>query len=178
MIIGNMNELYPDNTSYNYNFSHKGSHRKTSRPKSLNFEAYAAEGNHFINQVAFELDTNRQAAARITRAVLHAVRDRLPANDAIQFAQGLPMALKAIFIDQYDLSKVPVVIRSPRRFMDFIYEKAGLTARIDFPDDYAIIEGLQAVFYVLEQSMDFGQVHQIKHALNQEITHLIDNYKR
>jgi uncharacterized protein (DUF2267 family) len=173
-----MNEFYTTSALYNYNTSRKKNRREASRPKSMNFEAYAAEGNHFINQVAFELNIDRQAAARITRAILHAIRDRIPANDAIQFAQGLPMALKGIFIDQYDLSRVPVVIRSPGRFLDFIYEKAGLTARIDFPDDHAIIEALQAVFYVLEQTMDLGQVHQIKHALNDEITHLIDNYKR
>ena len=171
-----MNEYYAAGTGYHYDTTHKKTRR--ARPKPMNFEAYAADGNRFINEVAYELGTDRQSAARITRAVLHAIRDRMPAIDAIQFAQGLPMALKGIFIDQYDISKVPVVIRHPGKFLDFIYEKAGLTAAVDFYDDHAIIEALQAVFYVLEQNMDLGQVQQVKHIFNDEITHLIDNYKR
>ena len=82
------------------------------------FENYAAEGNRFLHAVAYELNCNAAKAARATRAVLHALRDRLPPDEAIQFAQGLPMVLKGIYIDQYDISETPVVIRSPKKFLD------------------------------------------------------------
>jgi hypothetical protein len=87
--------------------------RKGKKP--LNFEEYASEGNRFVNEVARELNTDRNTAARILRVVLHAVRDRLPADDAIQFAQGLPIALKGVFIDQYDPSRTPVVSATAQR---------------------------------------------------------------
>jgi uncharacterized protein (DUF2267 family) len=148
---------------------------KRRKPRSLNFEAYAGEANHFINEVAIELGTDRDRAARVTRAVLHALRDRLPPDDAIEFAQGLPMALKAVFIDQYDLSKAPVVIRSPKKFLEYIYHKDGLAAPADFEDKEAIIDGLQAVFTVLQHHMSYGQVEQIKKMLNVEIVALIED---
>jgi len=145
------------------------------KPRSINFEAYAAEGNRFINDVAFQLRVNRNSAARITRAVLHAVRDRLPPIDAVQFAQGLPMALKAIFIDQYEISKVPVKIRSSQKFLDYIYSKGGMTAETDFPDMESVVEALQAVFFVLERHMSFGQVQQIKMIMGAGVQELLES---
>lgn len=148
--------------------------RKRRKPRSMNFEAYAGEGNRFIYDVAEELDTDRDTAARITRAVLHAVRDRLPPIDAVQFGQGLPMAIKAVYFDRYDIAKTPLRIRSGRKFLDLIYEKDGFAAPTDFPDNYSVIRALRGVFAVLEEHMSHGQVAQIKHMMHAEITRLID----
>lgn len=149
---------------------------RPNKNKSMNFEEYASEGNRIIHEVAFELGTDRNRAARVLRAVLHAVRDRIPPDDAIEFAQGLPMALKGIYIDRYDISKTPVRIRTREKFIDFIYSKSGITAPIDFPDRESVVEGLHAVFIVLESNMDYGQVHQIKRMMNIDIVDLIDGY--
>lgn len=140
----------------------------------MNFEAYASQGNHFLYDVARELGTTRDYAARIVRAVLHAVRDRLPADDAVQFAQGLPMALKGVYFDRYDISKTPVKIRNRRRFIDFVRSKAGLSAPIDFPDPESVERAVQAVFYVLERHMSYGQVHQIKNAMGMDLMEMIN----
>jgi uncharacterized protein (DUF2267 family) len=153
----------------------EGYGRPRNRMRSMNFEKYAEEGNRFVNEVAFELGTrNRDKAARILRAVLHAVRDRLPAHDAVQFAQGLPMALKGIFIDQYDISDAPVVIRNKEDFIDFIVEKDKFAAAEDFPHPDDVVWGLKAVFRVFEYHMDPGQVSHIKKLLHSEIVDLID----
>jgi uncharacterized protein (DUF2267 family) len=142
--------------------------------RSLNFERYAADGNHFINQVAAELDTGRNTAARVTRAVLHAVRDRLPPEDAIEFAQGLPMALKGVYIDQYDLSSAPRIIRHPEQFIDYVCYLDGRSAGRDFPDRESVEDSIAAVFRVLERNMDFGQVAQIKRMMNDELGYLFE----
>ena len=143
--------------------------------RTMNFEQYASDGNRFINEVAYQLDTDHNSAARVTRAVLHAIRDRIPPDDAIQFAQGLPMALKGEFVDRYDISKTPVIIRSKEKFIEFVRSKDGLAAPVDFPDRESVIFALQAVFYVLELNMSYGQVEQIKKMLNIEIVDLIDS---
>jgi uncharacterized protein (DUF2267 family) len=140
--------------------------------KTMNFEKYCSEANHFINQVADRLDVDRNMAARITRAVLHAVRDRLPPVDAVQFAQGLPMALKGIFFDQYNLARVPVKIRHPNDFIDYVCMKDGRTANKDFPYKGFVEDGIAAVFRVLEEHMDYGQVEQIKRMMNDELGYL------
>jgi uncharacterized protein (DUF2267 family) len=144
----------------------------------MNFESYASEGNRFIKDVAYELGVDRNQALRVTRAVLHAIRDRMSPDDAIQFAQGLPMALKGIYIDQYDISRTPVIIRRGEKFLDFVRSKAGMSAPADFPTRQSVVNALQAVFRVLESIMDYGQVEQVKHILNLEIVELIEGYAR
>lgn len=151
----------------------QGRHNR-HKSKPLNFEAYAAEGNHFVHQVAAELGSSRNCAARVTRAVLHALRDRMPPNLAIQVAQGLPMALKGIYIDRYDPSQTPVVIRSPKRFLRYIHAKLGITAPVDLPDPESVREAFRAVFCVLERHLSPGQMHQLKHALNRELLSLTE----
>jgi uncharacterized protein (DUF2267 family) len=144
---------------------------------SLNFEKYADEGNRFINEIAARLKCDRNTAGRVTRAVIHALRDRLPVDDAIQFAQGLPMALKGVFIDQYDISKAPVYIRNADDFINFVRLKNRFSAVADFHSPYDVIRALNAVFYVLERHMDIGQIQQIKMMLPKKIVHLIDQDK-
>lgn len=149
---------------------HNGSATKRS---SLNFERFAAEGNRFINDVAKQLNVQRNSAARITKAVLHAVRDRMPPDDAVQFAQGLPMAIKGVYFDQYDISDTPVIIRHADEFLDFIIEKNKMSAFADFPDDQSVIDALRAVFRVLEAHLDEGQVREVKLLLGREIRNLL-----
>jgi uncharacterized protein (DUF2267 family) len=150
--------------------------RRGNKPKSMNFEEYASEGNRIINKIARDLETSRNRAVRITRAVLHAIRDRLPPDDAIQFAQGLPMALKGVFIDRYDVSQTPVVIRSREGFIEYVRSKAGPSAAVDFPTSQSVMNALQSVFFVLERNMSYGQVQQIKKLLNIELVNLINGY--
>jgi uncharacterized protein (DUF2267 family) len=145
--------------------------RNTTR-RSMNFEKYVAQANHFINQVADELDIDRNMAARITRAVLHAVRDRIRPDDAIEFAQGLPTLLRGIFFEQYDPSRTPVPIRHPKDFIDYVSFKDGHSAEKDFPSPDFVEDGIAAVFRVLERNMDYGQVEQVKHMMNDEIAYL------
>jgi uncharacterized protein (DUF2267 family) len=158
----------------NNSLNMQGRHNR-HKSKPLNFDAYAGQGNHFIYEVARELGSSRDHAARVTRAVLHALRDRLPADEAIQFCQALPMALKGVYIDQYDLSQAPVLIRNPKHFINFVKTKAGVSSPADFPDPDSVREALRAVFYVLERHVSPGQMHQMKHALNQEILDMVED---
>lgn len=152
----------------------ENTHTRKRRQRALNFEEYAQEGYRFINEVAREIGCNRDTAARISRAVLHAVRDRIPADDAVQFAQGLPMALKGVFFDQYDISNTPVLIRNVAGFLEYIRCKDTNMAFFDFPYPEDVAIGLRAVFRVLERNMDHGQVQQIKNILPFDIHDLID----
>jgi uncharacterized protein (DUF2267 family) len=155
-------------------YDRPGDPRK-QRIRSMNFEEYAAEGNRLINEVSAEMGCDRNTAARVTKAILHAVRDRLPPIDAVQFAQGLPMAIRGVYFDQYDISRTPVLIRSVPAFLEFIRDKNHQSAVIDFPYPQDVVHALQAVFRVLSRNMDWGQVNQIIHLLPKNIAHLIDS---
>jgi uncharacterized protein (DUF2267 family) len=150
--------------------------RKRSRGKrSPNFGKYVEGANRFVHEVAAELGiTDGHQALRITKAVLQAVRDRLQPDDAIQFAQGLPMMIKAIYFDQYDISKTPVLITDAEEFLGFVREKDRFGAIEDFRSPMDVVLAMQAVFHVLENNMDYGQVEQVKAELPAEIQALLD----
>jgi uncharacterized protein (DUF2267 family) len=146
--------------------------RRQNQP--LNFERYAQEANHFINEVAEELQTkNRAKAARITRAVLHAVRDRLIPDEGVQFGQALPMALKGVYFDQYDISRTPVKIRHPYDFLNYIRSKDSMADLEDFPSPEYTEFALQAVFIVLEKHLDPGHINKVKTLLPDVIVDMI-----
>jgi uncharacterized protein (DUF2267 family) len=45
---------------------------------------------------------------------------------------------------------------------------------MDFPDPDSVEHAVQAVFYVLERHMSYGQVRQIKNAMGLEISDMIN----
>jgi uncharacterized protein (DUF2267 family) len=55
-----------------------------------------------------------------TRAVLHAIRDRLPVEDAVQFSAQLPILLKGVFFDQYDPTGKPLKVRTKEEFYELV----------------------------------------------------------
>jgi uncharacterized protein (DUF2267 family) len=68
-----------------------------------------AKVNVWLAETADEFGTSdRHFAYRVTRAWLHALRDRLPAPIAAHFAAQLPELLRGVFYDGWNPSKVPV----------------------------------------------------------------------
>jgi uncharacterized protein (DUF2267 family) len=65
--------------------------------------------NMWLADIADEFGTdNRNFAYHVTRAWLHALRDRLPVPIAAHFAAQLPELLRGVFYDGWNPSKVPV----------------------------------------------------------------------
>jgi uncharacterized protein (DUF2267 family) len=72
-----------------------------------NFEKYAEEGNWFINKVAREIGHpgDPALAFRITRAVLRALRDRITIEESMHLISEMPMILKAVYVDGWNIAK-------------------------------------------------------------------------
>jgi uncharacterized protein (DUF2267 family) len=65
--------------------------------------------NAWLAEIADEFGTDdRHFAYRVTRAWLHALRDRLPVPIAAHFAAQLPDLLRGVFYEGWNPSKVPV----------------------------------------------------------------------
>ena len=141
---------------------------------AFNFEDNKKDAIVLLQAVAQELETeDMNKAGRIFRAVLQAIRDRLPLNEAVHFASQLPIFWKGIYFDQYDPDKVPVKIRDAQEWIDFIRSKNAFAANYDFQQDDEIVASFTAVFRVLQQHMSDGQLQQVKNALHQEIQELL-----
>jgi uncharacterized protein (DUF2267 family) len=142
---------------------------------AFNFEDNKKDAVVLLQDVAQELETeDMNKAGRIFRAVLQAIRDRLPVNEAVHFASQLPIIWKGIYFDQYDPDKVPVKIRDAQEWINYIRNKNAFAADNDFQLDDEIAAAFKAVFQVLQRHMSDGQLQQVKEAMHQEIQELLN----
>ena len=138
------------------------------------FEDATKDATLLLHQVAAELQTeDLNKAGRIFRAVLQSIRDRLPVQDAIQFASQLPTLWKGIYFDQYEPDRVPVAIRDSQDWINYIRSKNAFAADNDFQQDEEISASFRAVFQVLQRTMTDGHLQKVRASLNEEIQELL-----
>jgi len=109
---------------------------------------------------------DRHKAYRALRSVLHALRDRLPVNDAAHLAAQLPMLIRGLFFEGWQPAKVPIRGRNEKFFLAQIGDDFLFEAETD-PRQIAT-----AVFGVIERHITGGQVDQIKRVLPRGIQEL------
>ncbi|MBB6612882.1 DUF2267 domain-containing protein [Pontibacter sp. Tf4] len=139
------------------------------------FEDNKKDAIVLLQAVAQELRTeDMNKAGRITRAVLHAIRDRLPVTEAVHFAAQLPIIWKGIYFDQYDPEAVPVRIRNTEDWVNYIRNKNAFAANHDFQQDDEVIESFRGVFNGLQRCISDGQLQKVRESLNEEIQDLLE----
>jgi uncharacterized protein (DUF2267 family) len=106
--------------------------------------------------------------------VLHAMRDKMPVEVALSFAQGLPFALKAVFTDGYDISNKPVLLRRSLDFLDYVYCLDGLNTSHDLPTETRCEDAVVAVYIVLSRYMDPGQLNMVRQHLGKQMVKILD----
>lgn len=141
---------------------------------ALNFEDKQQEATNLLRKVAEEMGTeDMHQAGRVFRAVLQAIRDRLPVNDAVHFAAQLPIIWKGMYYDQYDPTNVPVQIHNSQEWIDFIRSKNAFAANNDFVTDSDVIECFQAVFKALHHCVPPSELQKAREAMHQDIQELL-----
>jgi uncharacterized protein (DUF2267 family) len=137
------------------------------------FENYASEGNEFLNKVASELGApeDKEHAFRVINAVFHALRDRITIQESMNMISQLPMVLKALYINGWDITKERKRYDTKHEFLKEIYNETR-TAEIDFGSNP--IEEAHAVFRVMRSCISEGEMQDVKSQLPQEIVELME----
>ena len=137
------------------------------------FENYAREGNAFLRKVATELgdadDTDH--AYRVLQAVFHTIRDRITPQESLHFISELPMALKALYVNDWKLHDPPKKYETKAEFLNEVCNSI-ITNELDFGSTAE--EELQRVFKVLKTCISEGELQHVKGQLTPEIAELID----
>jgi uncharacterized protein (DUF2267 family) len=123
--------------------------------------------NIWLDDILQELGwSDRHRAYHALRAVLHALRDRLPVDDAAHFAAQLPMLIRGLYYEGWRPAVVPV---NERRRDEFL---AHITDAFVFDVDADSKEILSAVLNVINRHVSEGEIHKVQSVLPEPIREL------
>lgn len=119
--------------------------------------------NTWLNDLMEDHGPDRQVAWHVLGAVLHTVRDRLPADLAAHLSAQLPLLVRGAYYDQYKPSKQPTRSRSLDEFLEQVKEELSSTRPVDAKD------AVQSVFKLLSHYIDPGEVRKVRQGLPEEV---------
>jgi uncharacterized protein (DUF2267 family) len=132
------------------------------------FDKTLQESNLWLKELAAILKTReREMAYRVLRATLHALRDRLGAHNAVHLGAQLPMLLRGLYYEGFRLEESTTSERHLKPFIDHV--------RMELPPglDADAESGARAVFWLLCDRLDKGEVAKIERILPREIRELM-----
>jgi uncharacterized protein (DUF2267 family) len=137
--------------------------------------AAASAFQHTIQKSVLWLDelmddlcvTDERRALRALRAGLHTIRDRLPAIEAVDLAAQLPMLLRGLYFEGWQLAHRPLRPHSRREVLAIMEEHLG-DSMLD-PE-----ESLKAVIRLIERHVSGGELNDVCATLPQSMAALWD----
>lgn len=110
---------------------------------------------------------SEEQAYTVLRAVLHALRDRLLPDEAVQFGAEMPMLIRGFYFEGYDLSH-PRPQRANASFFNQIDDEMGKVGFRVSPEHAA-----QSVLVLLEEKISEGEYSDVVHSLPKKLRKII-----
>lgn len=110
--------------------------------------------------------TDNERSYTILRAVLHATRDRLQPDEAVQFGAQLPMLVRGFYYEGWHPHGKPKKYRHKTEFLEEVRKKVPTL------DQTQLERATTAVFETLESEMAGGELEQVREALPKELREL------
>jgi uncharacterized protein (DUF2267 family) len=99
------------------------------------------------------------------RAVLHALRDRLPTQEIAQLGAQLPIFIRGIYYEGWNPAQTPIKSRGKELFLRQVREQFAHTRNPDVDAEH--VTG--AIFRVLAKHVSKGELEQVKALLPREL---------
>ena len=118
----------------------------------------------WVESVAHTMgSTDMERSYHILRSVLHAVRDRLPPNEAVHLGAQMPMLVRGFYYEGWHPANKPERYRHKDEFL------AHIARDVPSLDATQRERAVSAVFHLLDEEISGGEVEQVRHALPAEI---------
>lgn len=114
---------------------------------------------------------NEAEAYSVLRAVLHALRDRLPPDEAIHLGAELPMLIRGFYYEGWKASSTPKKQRSLETFLEGMQPLPGLEGDLDAE------QALRSVFLMLDHRISEGEIADVRQAMPEEVRKLWPNHQ-
>jgi uncharacterized protein (DUF2267 family) len=136
---------------------------------SMNWDAAIQKSNLWLKQLAASLNVgDLNTALSGLRAVLHTLRDRLPAAEAAHLAAQLPLLVKGIYFDGWNPNAAPLKLRTKADFLSLV-DKAVARGWPEHVDPERLT---RAVFELVGSHISVGEVRDIRGILPPELSDL------
>ncbi|MFW5870242.1 MAG: DUF2267 domain-containing protein [Candidatus Sumerlaeota bacterium] len=124
--------------------------------------------NEWLSELEKELNTNdREKAYHALRVVLHTLRDRLTPQEAVDLAAQLPLILRGMYFENWNISKTPVKMETREEFMDCVNERMNNEIPERLP------EMIGAVMKVLREHTTEGEINNIVSQLPKPLAQMV-----
>jgi uncharacterized protein (DUF2267 family) len=144
---------------------------------ALDFNKFAQEGNTFLNQLAEKLghanEQDRGQVTRILKAVMHTLRDSMDFNENLHVIAQLPMALKAVWVDQWTAMDRPHRPRSLEEFEDIVKSYQSKYGEQNFDWEKGTDEIIRITVDCLKQYITLGEAIHVMGQLPKEVQELM-----
>jgi uncharacterized protein (DUF2267 family) len=132
------------------------------------FESTLQTTNIWLNDIRERLGGwwDQHRAYHALRAVLHALRDRLPVDQVAALAAQLPMLIRGIFYEGWHPHGKPIKERHKEAFLAYIAAEYGEDSHVDLESV------VKAVFEVVSKHVSSGEIESVKQSLPVEIRSL------
>lgn len=108
---------------------------------------------------------NEKQAYSHLRAVLHALRDRLTVEEATHLASELPMLVRGFYYEGWRPALAPNEQETQAEF----FEKVRASLSAQWASDEDLRESTEAVFRLLEERLEEGQIRHVRNQLPEPI---------
>ena len=109
---------------------------------------------------------NEAEAYSVLRAVLHALRDRLPADEAVHLGAQLPMLIRGFYYEGWKPSVTPKKQRSLEAFLESIQLQPKPKGELNAE------QALCSVFLMLDHRISEGEIDDVRQAMPEEVRKL------
>lgn len=127
------------------------------------FDETVQQTNIWLKEVMEELGPDRKRAYRATRAVLHALRDRLVVDEAAHLGAQLPMLVRGIYYEGWKPSAVPTKERTSEAFFEKVSEELQDIRPINAQS------AAEAVFRTLFKHVTQGEIEDVQAVLPEDL---------
>ena len=132
----------------------------------VGFDRTIQETNTWLNDVSEAMgDPRRTVAYHALRGTLFALRDRLPPAEVFDLSAQFPMLLRGLFFEGYRLQGKPEKLHRDaffERVQDELQRAGGANVET----------AVRAVFQVLDQHVEAGEIQDIRRALPADLREL------
>jgi uncharacterized protein (DUF2267 family) len=131
------------------------------------FDSTVQETNHWLKLMMGELGSDdRQSSFNALRAALHAIRDRIGADNTVHLGAQLPMLLRGAYYEGWRPATTPT---RERHLEDFVDHVAASLPRNDRTNP---AEAARACFAVMGRCLDSGELLKLRGILPHEVLNL------